>query len=203
MIYTLLFSDYLNISGVPMRFFILSIFSIFTIFLSGCTTAETPTNTSNTKANNANTNVSSTNATDNPLATTKAPEAATSNNAPTLAPVVQNYYAALERKDEASVKKFLSQSAIGYWQSEMKSEKSPSLLAILEDNESPVEEKRQIRNEKIEGETAVAEMKGGSLGVWTAIKFVKENGEWKFASPKDSLALQDIPRTAANSNSVK
>jgi hypothetical protein len=188
-----------------MRFFILSIFSIFTIFFSGCTTAETPgskSNAGNTKANSANTNVSSSNA-DNPLATTKVPEAATSNNAPTLAPVVQNYYAALERKDEASVKKFLSQSAIGYWQSEMKSEKSPSLLAILEDNESPVEEKRQIRNEKIEGETAVAEMKGGSLGVWTAIKFVKENGEWKFASPKDSLALQDIPRTAANSNSVK
>ncbi len=188
-----------------MRFFILSIFSIFTIFLSGCTTAETPgskSNAGNTKANSANTNVSSSNA-DNPLATTKVPEAATSNNAPTLSPVVQDFYAALERKDEASVKKFLSQSAIGYWQSEMKSEKSPSLLAILEDNESPVEEKRQIRNEKIEGETAVAEMKGGSLGVWTAIKFVKENGEWKFASPKDSLALQDIPRTAANSNSVK
>ncbi len=185
-----------------MRFFILSIFSIFTIFLSGCTTAETPSNMGNTKANSINTNVTSSNA-DNPLATTKAPEAATNNNAPTLAPVVQNYYAALERKDETGVKKFLSQSAIGYWQSEMKSEKSPSLLAILEDNESPVEKKRQIRNEKIEGETAVAEMRGGSLGVWTAIKFVKENGEWKFASPKDSLALQDIPRTTANSNSVK
>lgn len=184
-----------------MRFFILSLFSIFTIFLSGCTTAEIPSktgNTSNTKANNSTTNVSSSN-TDNPLATTRAPEAAMSNNAPTLAPVVQNYYAALQKKDEAGVKKFLSQTAISYWQSEMKSEKSPSLLAILEDNESPVEEKREIRNEKIEGETAVAEMKGGSLGVWTAIKFVKENGEWKFASPKDSLALQDIPRTAANS----
>lgn len=186
-----------------MRFFILLIFSIFTLFLNGCTTAETPGNKSsagNTKSNNANTNVSSSNSADsNPLATTKAPEAATSNNAPTLAPVVQNYYAALQKKDEAGVKKFLSQSAIGYWQSEMKSEKSPSLLAILEDNESPVEEKREVRNEKIEGDTASVEMKGGSLGVWTPIKFVKENGEWKFASPKDSLSLQDIPRTATNS----
>lgn len=188
-----------------MRFFILMIFSIFTMFLSGCATAETPVNKGNSKANtaDANKNVSLSNTDDNPLATTKAPEAATSNNAPTLAPVVANYYAALQKKDEAGAKKSLSQSAISYWQAEMKSEKSTSLLAILEDNESPVEEQREVRNEKIEGDTAVAEMKGGSLGVWTAIKFIKENGEWKFASPKDSLALQDIPRMAGNSNSAK
>lgn len=188
-----------------MRFFILTVFftfTTFTMFLSGCAnTAESPGIEGNSKANiaNANTNISSSNTADNnPLATTKAPEAATSNNAPTLAPIVQNYYAALQKKDEVGVKKYLSQTAISYWQAEMKSEKSASLLAILEDNESPVEDKREIRNEKIEGETAVAQMKGGSLGVWTAIKFVRENGEWKFASPKDSLALQDIPRTAAN-----
>lgn len=184
-----------------MRFFILTIFSIFTMFLSGCaTTVETPGTNGNSKANtaNANNNVTLSN-TDNPLATTKATEAATNNNAPTLAPVVANYYAALQKKDEAGVKKSLSGAAIIYWQSEMKSEKSPSLLAILEDNESPVEEKREIRNEKTEGEIAVAEMKGGSLGVWTAVKFVKENGEWKFASPKDSLVLQNNSRTAANS----
>lgn len=189
-----------------MRFIILTVFFIFTIFLSGCTTAETPTNKGNSKANsaNANTNVTSLNSSDdNLLATTKAPEAATNNNAPTLAPIVVNYYAALQKKDEAGVRKSLSQAAISYWQAEMKSEKSPSLLAILEENESPIEEKREVRNEKIEGDTAVAEMKGGSLGVWTAIKFIKENGEWKFASPKDSLALQDIPRMAGNSNSAK
>jgi hypothetical protein len=35
--------------------------------------------------------------------------------------------------------------------------------------------------------------------VWTAVKFVKENGDWKFASPKDSPVLQVIPKKAANS----
>ncbi len=185
-----------------MRFFILTIFFIFSIFLSGCaTTVETPGSKENSKATTANTNsnISSSNSADNPLATTKATEAVTNNNAPALAPVVANYYAALQKKDEAGVKKSLSQAAISYWQAEMKSEKSPSLLAILEDNESPVEEKREIRNEKIEGDTAFAEMKGGSLGVWTAVKFVKENGDWKFASPKDSPVLQVIPKKAANS----
>lgn len=180
-----------------MRFFI---FLFLTIFLIGCGSSETSNNTANTTNKPINAAASNAN---NSLATTRTPEASTTNNAPTLAPVVQNYYAALQKKDEAGAKKYLSQSAIAYWQTEMKSEKISSLLAILEDNEAPVEEKREIRNEKIEGETAVAELKGGSLGVWTAIKFVKENGEWKFASPKESLGLQDIPKTSPAGNSAK
>ncbi len=175
--------------------------SVFALLLNGCAT-DAPTNSANANAVNKAANTASAN-TDNPLATVKTPEPATANNAPTLAPVVQNYYSALQKKDEAGVRKYLSQSAIKYWLDEMKSQKMPSLLAILEDNESPVEEKREIRNEKIEGETAVAEMKGGSLGVWTKTKFVRENGEWKFASPSESLSLQDIPRTDSGANTSK
>ena len=185
-----------------MRFIILPIFLAFTILLNGCNgSQQTPTNSANT--NSLNTNIAKTNA-DNPLSTTRInPEAATNNNAPTLAPIVQNYFAALQKKDEAGARKVLSQSAIKYWQDEMKSEKMLSLLAILEDDASPVEEKREIRNEKIDGETAVAEIKGGSSGVWTPVKFTKENGEWKFASPLETLALQDIPKTSANANATK
>lgn len=177
-----------------MRFFIL-LFT--TIFLINCGGAPADSNSA-TNANTKSVNAATSNA-NNPLGTNKAAEAPTTNHAPTLAPVVQNYYQALQKKDEAAVKKYLSQSAIAYWQAEMKSEKMNSLLAILEDNESPVAEKREVRNEKIEGDAATAELKGGGLGVWTAIKFVRENGEWKFASPKDALALQDIPRSQTNS----
>ncbi len=172
---------------------------LFSIAILGCTNTQNTKNAANTNSTTTNLSVSNTN---NPLSTTKTPEAATSNNAPTLAPVVQNYYEALKRKDETAARKFLSQTALKYWQDEMKSEKKNSLIAILEDNESPVEEKREVRNERIESDTAIAELKGGSLGVWTAIKFVKENGEWKFASPKESLSLQDIPKTS-NSNAAK
>ena len=173
-----------------MRFQITFFTTIFilTLFLSSCTSSTDTTNSTNTP--NKNTNVATIN-TNNPLETTKKPEAATTNNAPTLTLVVQGYYAALLRKDEAGARKFLSNSALKYWEEEMKSEDLPTLLAILEDNEAPVEVNREVRNEKITGETAVAEIKGGSLGVWTPIAFVKENGEWKFASPKDSLALQE------------
>ena len=160
---------------------------ILTLFLNGCTSSTETTDSTNTA--NKPTNVATSN-TNNPLETTKKPETATTNNAPTLAPVVATYYAALLKKDEAGAKKVLSQSAIKYWLEE-KSEDLPTLLAILEDNEAPVEVKREVRNEKITGETAVAEIRGGSLGVWTPIAFVKENGEWKFASPKDSLGLQE------------
>ena len=174
-----------------MRFNIFALFTILTIatFFVGCKTPETLTNSSktiNTVTNSANSNSG------DPLGTTKMPEAAASNNAPTLAPVVEGYYAALRKKDEAGAKKYLSQAALKYWQDEMKSENQKSMLAVLEDDASPVEDKRQVRNEKIEGESATAEIKGGSSLAWTPVKFVRENGEWKFASPKDSFALQDI-----------
>jgi hypothetical protein len=164
-----------------------------------CTKTETPTNTGIAKPANANTATANA---DNPLATTKKPEAATSNNAPTLAPVVQSFYEALNKKDEAGVKKYLSQSALKYSEMEAKTEKK-TLLVYLTEVEDPINEKREVRNEKIESETAVAEIKGGSLGNWTPIKFVRENGEWKFASSEDSLSLQNIPQTDANSNTAK
>lgn len=167
------------------------------IFLAGCG-AETPVNTGNRNAANKNSNANAANS-NNPLGTTKTPEAATSNNAPTLSPVVQGYYDALRRKDEAGARKFLSQSALKYWQDEMKTEKKNSLLAILEDSEAPVEDKREVRNENIQGDTGYAEIKGGSLGVWTRIKFVRENSEWKFASPEESFKeLEGIQKPPAN-----
>lgn len=171
-----------------MRFFI---FLSLTIFLVGCSSTETSNVAVNTKT--ANTNLAVANA-NNPLATTKTPEVSTINDAPTLASVVQSYYAALNKKDEAGAKKFLSQSALKYWEDEAKTEKK-TMFAYLLESEEPTADRREVRNEKIEGDAATAEIKGGSLGVWTKIKFVKENGEWKFASPKDSLALQDIPST--------
>lgn len=169
---------------------------IFALFLLGCPSTPEKTNTNTTSP--ANTNTQKSNSNNNPFNTTKPADAATTNNAPTLAPVVQAYYDALKKKDEAGVKKLLSAPALKYWEDEAKTEKK-TWLAFLLESEEPVDDKREVRNEKVESETATAELKGGSLGVWTPTKFVKENGEWKFASPKDSF--QDIPRT--NSNTVK
>lgn len=181
-----------------MRFFT---FLFLTVFLIGCGGAVENLNTAtNTKPITANTaNVSA----NNPLATTKTPEVATTNDAPTLAPVLAGYYAALNKKDEAGTKKFLSQASLKYWEAEAKTEKKTAFAYLLE-SEEPLNEKREIRNEKIEGDKAFAEIKGGSLGVWTATMFVKENGEWKFASPEDSFKeTQNLPKTSTNSNAAR
>lgn len=181
-----------------MRFFT---FFILTTFFIGCGGAvENSNTTANSKPVNANTTNGSAN---NPLATTKTPEAATTNDAPTLAPVLAGYYAALNKKDEAGTKKYLSQAALKYWENEAKTEKKTAFAYLLE-SEEPLNEKREIRNEKIEGDKAFAEIKGGSLGVWTATMFVKENGEWKFASPEDSFKeTQNLPKTSTSSSSAK
>ena len=180
----------------------ISILLFFTVFLIGCGgTSDAPNTAPNAATKNVNAAMNG--KPSDSLETTRTPEAATTNAAPTLAPIVQNYYAALQKKDEAGTKKFLSQAAVKYWDVEAKAEKKTGFAYLLE-AEEPVAEKREVRNEKIAGETAIAEIKGGSLGVWTPIKFVKETGEWKFASPKDSLeSLQDIPKTSANANAAR
>lgn len=181
-----------------MRYFLLLTVIIFTGIFLGCT-SPAETNTANAKP--SNTNVATVNS-NSPTATNKRPETATTNAAPTITPVVSGFYEALQKKDEPSVKKYLSAAALKYWENESKLEKK-SWVAYLSELEDPINEKRQVRNEKIEGNTAVAEVKGGSLGVWTKIKFVQENGEWKFASPVDSPELEGISKPSSNSSASR
>lgn len=181
-----------------MRYQILFLFFILS-FLISCGGTETP----NKAANNANTAVVNKSNSNSPLITNKTPEAAKTGEAPNIAPVVRGYYEALKKKDEASAKKYLSAAALKYYEDEAKSEKKTWFAYVLEEND-PVDEKREVQNEKIDGDKAVAEIKGGNLGVWTKISFVKENGEWKFASPKVSLEENStIKKTETLSNTVK
>ena len=89
---------------------------------AGCGGSTTPTGGSNTNASNANsiTNVNSTDPANSGLATTKKPEPATTNNAPTIAPVVQTYYDALKKKDDALLKSVMSQEFIKSVEGDMK-----------------------------------------------------------------------------------
>lgn len=184
-----------------MRYFLLLTVFIFTIVFAGCTTT-TETNTSNSNVSNTNIVNTNTSNSNSPLATNKKPETATTNAAPTITPIVSGFYEALQKKDEAGVKKYLSAAALKYWQDEGKLEKKP-WLAYLAELEDPISEKREVRNEKVEGNTAIAEVKGGSLGVWTRVKFVQENGEWKFASPVDSPELDGVSKPSSNTSASR
>ena len=178
-----------------MRFFI---FLFLTVFLIGCTTSENSNTAINTKSSGANSAIANA---DNPLNTTKTPEAATTNNAPTLAPVVQAYYAALKTKNDAALKKIYSQETLKSLEADMKSEKKTSLSAFITEIEPVPDRSFEVRNEQIQGDTAVAEMRGGSYPNGIKIKFVRENGEWKMTN--ESPEIQSVRQSAANSNAAK
>jgi hypothetical protein len=178
-----------------MRFFILL---FLTGFFIGCGTAENSNTATNLKPPVANT---ATGNADNPLNTTKMPEAATTNNAPTLAPVVQAYYAALKTKNDAALKKIYSQETLKSLEADMKSEKKTSLVEFITELEPVPDRPFEVRNEQIQGDTAVAEMRGGSYPNGIKINFVRENGEWKMTN--ESPEIQSVKQSASNSNSAK
>lgn len=170
-----------------MRYQILFLFVILS-FLISCGGSPQPNNTPTPTPN-----TNSTTKNNSGIPTTTATPTEKVNEAASINPVIMGYFDALKKKDEAGVKKYLSAAALKYWEDEGKKEKKTWFVFLLE-NEDPVDEKREVRNEKIQGEKATAELKGGPLGVWTPISFVKENGEWKFDSPAVSQGNIDIKR---------
>lgn len=161
-----------------MRFKVTFLTLITTIFLIGCTTTEN-TNTTNSVSKNTNTATADTN---NPLSTTGTPEIATTNDAPTLSPVVKAYYEALKAKDDAALRKVFSQDTLKSFEVDMKEENAKSLSKFITDLEPVPEKPYELRNEKIEGDTAIARMIGGSFPNGVDISFIKENGEWKMTN---------------------
>ena len=176
-----------------MRFLIL-LFSA-TLFI-GCGGGEQSVSNT-TGANIKNTNVAASTA-DNPLGTTKLPEAATTNNAPTVAPVVAAYYAALKKKDDAALRKVLSQATLKSLAADMKEEKETSLARFITDLEPAPDQPFEARNEVIAGDAIIAEMRGGSYPNGIKIKFVKENGEWKMTQETPEFKIDGKP--SANSS---
>jgi hypothetical protein len=181
-----------------MRYQFLFILIISTLLISCGGNPSTTTNTNSTAGNNAPVKANS----NSPVSTTKTPEPPKTNEGATLAPIVQAYFEALKRKDEAAAKKLLSAAALKYYEEEAKLEKKTWFAYVLEDSH-PVEEKREVRNETISGDRGVVEIKGGNLGVFTKVVFVKEGGEWKFASEADKISENNIPKTSAPSGTPK
>jgi hypothetical protein len=145
--------------------------------------ATTPTGGANTNVANVNGNANVADSApigNSGIETTKKPEAATVNNAPTIAPVVQAYYDALKKKDDAMLKSVMSQEFITSIEADMKAEKKTNMAAYLAEFESIPDKPVEVRNEKIEGNDAVAELKGGSYLTWTPFAFANEGGKWKF-----------------------
>ncbi len=183
-----------------MRFYIFLL--TVTLFFTACGgNTEAPKNNVNTtKQTNSNVNVT-TNGTNTPQpAPPTKVEAPKLNEAQTLAAVVTGYGEALKTKNDAALKKVLSASTIQGWEKEMKSEGKTKLAEYIASSEYVEGKPYEVRNEEVKGDEAVAEIKGGSFGVWEKIKFVKENGEWKMTD--ESPTFDDVQKNANTAQKI-
>lgn len=168
---------------------------IFSIFLTGCPSNQpTPNANQNTnqpanKAGNEN----------SALTTTKTPTEATTNDAPTLKPVFTAYCDAMTKKDEAALRKVYSQGTLKSLEADAKADKKSLAEYLSADRVS--NKLCEIRNEKIEGDVGIAEVKTEGAPNGFKIKFVKENGEWKLTN--EFPDFKNVKDSASNTNAAK
>lgn len=145
-------------------------------------------NTAVNSANSANTNVVA----NSPAGTTVKPVEETVNNAPTLAPVVHAYYDALKNKNTSALREVLSAEFFARSEKQMKEDGAKDLAAYMAEFDTIPDKPVEVRNEKIEGNKAVAQIKGGDYLSWTPFTFVNEGGKWKFTGGSSDLnAVKD------------
>ena len=145
-------------------------------------------NTSNMNAGNtANAAVANTN---NPLAVSTPTPEQTANNAPTLTPVVHAFYDALRNKDDAALRRVLARDFIRSIEADMREEKRKDMAAFMAELDKVPDKPVEVRNERIQGDRGVAEIRGGAYPNWTPFGFVREDGLWKFSG--GSPALENV-----------
>jgi hypothetical protein len=151
----------------------------------GCSDAGTTTNTANKNTANSNTPAKSNE--NSPVAVNKAAPEQTTNNAPTLMPVFLAYCTAMEKKDEAQLRKLYSKDTIESFEEDMKEDKVKSLVEFLTSIDKVSTKLCSIRNEVITGDTAVAEVKTETMPNGVKVVFVKEGNEWKLTNKSPDL----------------
>jgi len=160
------------------------------MLLVGCGGPANTGNANSANANAANSNVGSTNSNGVLNTTTKQPGEKI-NDAPTLKPVVEAYYDAIQKKDDAAIRKVLAAPFLKTLEADMKDEKKTNLAAYIAETDRVPEGGIQVRNEKIVGDEGTAELKGGAYLNWTALGFIKENGVWKFSNKNPDVQAVD------------
>lgn len=170
------------------------IFLFIAISIAGCggsaeqNAVNKSTVNANATANNTN-SVNSSQADAGPLAAKSSTPEPTVNNAPTLTPVYKAYCAAMEKKDEAAIRRVYSSDTIRDFEKKMKAMGIKSLMEYLEDDKAS-SSLCEVRNEKIEGDLATAEVRTTGYPNGLVAVFVKENGEWKLTNRRPEGALK-------------
>ncbi len=167
---------------------IITLTTVFAVSIMIAACGGTPSNnTANTTKANTNNVVNAVTNTNDPTITTKKPVVETSNNATTLGPIVQSYFDALKKKDDAALQNILAAAYLKSIAADMKKEKKTGLAAYLAEYDGVSDKPVEVRNEKIEGEKALVEIKGANYLTWTPYVLAKENGAWKWTGQSPDL----------------
>ena len=97
------------------------------------------------------------------------------------------FFEAQQKKDVAGMKKTLSKGSMTMLEKGAKQQNKSVDQAITEGFNNPASKTDKIpelRNEKIEGETATLEVQDEQSKKWETVYFVKEDGNWKLALDK-------------------
>jgi len=101
---------------------------------------------------------------------------------------------ASKTKDVAGIKNSVSKGTLGLIEESAKAQNITVDEALKKDNGAPFKDLPEMRNEKIEGDTATVELKNATTNDWETVPFVKEDGVWRLALDK---YLEDFEKKAA------
>jgi hypothetical protein len=176
-----------------MKFYItFLVIALFTM-LTGCGGSPVANGLPNTNTNSTAANTVAPNPNDT-MQPTKKVDAPTTNNAPTISPVVAAYYEALKTKNDAALKAVLTDEVIRSILADMEEEKRTDFAGFVAEYETMPKTPVEVRNEQITGNKAVAEIKGGTYANWTPMVFINDGGKWKWTGESpDTDALKAKP----------
>jgi len=120
--------------------------------------------------------------------------------------VLQQYVAASQKQDVATMKFLLSKGSLDLIERSAKAQNTTADELLRREASVKIQTAPETRNEKIEGETATVEIKNERNGEFDMkMPFVKENGAWKLARDKfvdEELkrSREEFEKKLANSN---
>ena len=102
---------------------------------------------------------------------------------------LKKFVDASQKKDVAAMKQTLSKGTMELIEKSAQQQKTTVDELLKKDSPTQMTETPEIRNEKIEGDTATVEVKNTVTGNFDTLPFVKEDGQWKLALDK---FMQDV-----------
>ena len=110
--------------------------------------------------------------------------------------VLKTLNEASKTKDVAAIKNSVSKGTLNLIEETAKAQNTTVDDLLKKENGAPFKELPEMRNEKIEGDSATIELKNTKSDDWETVPFVKEDGVWRLALDK---YLDDFKKKATES----